>query len=193
MEFIMINTEKLKIIISEEELKKYAITAEALDYSEIQTKKLLESILLLAKDKTGFDTEKSELCVKVFTSLDGGCEIFVTKRKEKDFSSDYGCPAGDYYLILNFETLHKLCKRINLDGYKLNSMLFSDMKGSYIFIPGISIEYISDNRIARNNFIPEYISEYGEIRHIRQHSLDYFSEYFTKIAEGDVVKLISRI
>ena len=79
MEFILINDSKLKVMMTKSDLSDYDITAEKLDYSNTETKRMFWDVLSRAKSRTGFDTDGQRVLVQLYPSRDGGCEIFVTK------------------------------------------------------------------------------------------------------------------
>ena len=57
MELIIINENKLKIMLSCEDMKKYGLDEKDVDYSFPYAKKALKSIISDVKIETGFDTE----------------------------------------------------------------------------------------------------------------------------------------
>ena len=78
MELILINKNTLKIMLDEGDMKKYHIGSES-DCAEGETRRAIRSLLECAKDKIGFDTDGEEIFVQLYTSKQGGCELFVTK------------------------------------------------------------------------------------------------------------------
>ncbi len=78
MELIRISNTKLKIMLSESDMKEYQIGEEA-DCAEANTRRAIRTLLELVKDQIGFDTEGEEIFVQLYTSKHGGCELFVTK------------------------------------------------------------------------------------------------------------------
>lgn len=79
MEFILINENKIKVMLSEEDLDEFEIDAEEMDYSNTETKRMFWDILSRAKHSTGFDTDGQRVLVQLYPSRKGGCEMFVTK------------------------------------------------------------------------------------------------------------------
>ncbi len=78
MELIMIDEDRMKIMISGEELLSYNIDAATLDPSDEQTKRVLYDIVDRARRSAGLDGARAGMFVQVFTSADGGCEMYVT-------------------------------------------------------------------------------------------------------------------
>lgn len=78
MELILISNSKLKIMLNESDMKQYNISDET-DCAEISARRAIRRLLERAKLQTGFNTEDSEIFVQLYTSKNGGCELFVTK------------------------------------------------------------------------------------------------------------------
>lgn len=83
MELIPINESKLKIMLDEIDMKEYRLGAES-DCADTETRKAIRSILDLARDRIGFNTEGAEIFVQLYASKKGGCELFVTKGETYD-------------------------------------------------------------------------------------------------------------
>ena len=79
MELIRINENKLKIMLSEGDMKQYALDCASLDYDNTETRRAFWSILDEAKHQTGFDAASQRVFVQLYPSKEGGCEMFVTK------------------------------------------------------------------------------------------------------------------
>ncbi len=82
MELILISDTKLKIMLSESDMKEYNIGKEA-DCAESNTRHAIRSLLDRVKDITGFDTDGEEIFIQLYTSKGGGCELFITKCREE--------------------------------------------------------------------------------------------------------------
>ncbi len=79
MELIVISDNKLKIMLSGEDLKQYSLDCSMLNYENTETRKAFWSILDEAKHRTGFDAASEKVFVQVYPSRSGGCEMYVTK------------------------------------------------------------------------------------------------------------------
>lgn len=78
MELILISNTKLKIMLSESDMRHYKINEEA-DCAEPETRRAIRNLLERAREQIGFNTEGSEIFVQLYTSRRGGCELFITK------------------------------------------------------------------------------------------------------------------
>lgn len=85
MELILISNSKLKIMLNESDMKQYNISDET-DCAEISARRTIRRLLERAKLQTGFNTEGSEIFVQLYTSKNGGCELFVTKSSSENES-----------------------------------------------------------------------------------------------------------
>lgn len=89
MELIVISDRKLKIMLTEPDMAKYELQPNTADYGDLHTRAALRHIFEDAQAEIGFETQGERLFVQLYTSRNGGCEIFVTKLEEcgMDFSS----------------------------------------------------------------------------------------------------------
>ena len=79
MEIIRIGNDKLKLILTDGDLKKYSLKTERLDYDNTETRRVLWQILDEAKKETGFDAAAERTLVQAYPGRRGGCEIYVTR------------------------------------------------------------------------------------------------------------------
>lgn len=79
MELILICESKLKIMLSPDDMQKYELSCENVDYGNTETRRAFWSILDCAKQKTGFDAASERVYIQLYPSRDGGCEMYVTK------------------------------------------------------------------------------------------------------------------
>lgn len=79
MEFILISENKIKVMLTAEDLDEFDIDTDELDYSNTDTKRMFWDILSRAKHCTGFNTDGQKVLVQLYPSRHGGCEMFVTK------------------------------------------------------------------------------------------------------------------
>ena len=140
MELILISDDKLKIMLSEEDMQKYHISGDGFDYSKLSTRTVLKSILSDAKTLTGFDTEGERFFVQLFTSAHGGCELFITKGEQDDYTADTEIekktpPARrTYQSLYSFDSFYNLissCRRLTPFMKDIDSVAYSDISGRY--------------------------------------------------------------
>lgn len=94
MEYLRINENKLKITLTQEELRFYGMDLADLSYSSTETRRAFWAILDDAKHATGFDAAASRVSIRIFASRTGGCEMFVIGLpKDASPESDEGADA----------------------------------------------------------------------------------------------------
>ena len=79
MELLLISDSKLKVMLTEEDMRRYDLNAEKVDYDNTETRRAFWEILDEAKHRTGFDAASDKVLIQLYPSRDGGCELFVTK------------------------------------------------------------------------------------------------------------------
>lgn len=87
MEFILVNSVKLKIMLSPQDMKEFGLAANAPEsaFSRAALRKLLDR----ANSETGFDTKHAKLYVQAFPAPDGSLELFLNAPKQ-DFTRTGG-------------------------------------------------------------------------------------------------------
>lgn len=84
MELIQIGADALKVTLTKEDMRKYDIAFEQLDYENAETRRTLRCILEEAKRTIGFEATNDKLYIQAFKDKAGGCELFVRRApKEK--------------------------------------------------------------------------------------------------------------
>ena len=199
MELKLLNENKLKITLTNEDMALMDITYEEMDYyKDIGTKRVVWEILDKAKNQIGFDAAGSELLsIYVRPDKDGGCLIYVTKDTqksnththahthtyEKKYKSRFytGIKKKRFlYMFDNSEVLLEVCNQLDMMGYNGKSDIFADDKKYYLYIED-NIEYALDS-----------ISEYGILINNPFFSF-YLDEHTKKILAFDAVKKFSEI
>ncbi len=180
MEIIMINDSKLKIMLREEDLRQFEISADELDYSNTETKRMFWDILCRAKHKTGFNTDGQRVLVQLYPSKDGGCEMFVTKMGSLGESDDeHKCTHSTGYEKLcsqlkkqkknhlskgilgvygfdKTEWLIRVCRKLSSLGYIGDSSAYKCDNGrSYLFLTDVD----TSPAMPLDEF--SFITEYG--------------------------------
>ena len=123
MELILISDAKLKVMLSPEDMRRYDITCDDLDSTEIASRRAFWSILDEARSRTGFDPAGHKIFVQMYPSRSGGCELFVTRlgaKKEGDTKRSRGfvtdtVPAREEQSLYVFSSLSDLlfgCRRL---------------------------------------------------------------------------------
>ena len=105
MEVIRINRERIKIMLSSEDIKELNINTDLLDEFDLAGREAFAKILKEARDKCGFISYGRKILVQIFKSVDGGCEMFITKIPEREETLRSNTPTLYYY---KFDRLNDL-------------------------------------------------------------------------------------
>ena len=79
MEWIRISSNKLKIMLTAEDARRYDLRCEKADYADVATRHSFREILTDVRRETGFDATEDKVYIQMYPSKEGGCELFVTK------------------------------------------------------------------------------------------------------------------
>lgn len=194
MELRLVNENKLKIILTNEDMALFDITYEEMAYNDESIRNLCREILDQAKHKTGFDAGSEELEIFVRPEKGGGCFVYVTKIGSQTRQGDPYTYEKKYksklytsvkkkrvlYMFDNSEILLQACNQLNLAGYTGRSDIFADDSRYYL--------YIEDNREPA----VDLISEYGVLINNPFFGF-YLDEHAKKIISADAVKTFSEI
>ncbi len=175
MEFILVNSVKLKIILSDEDMKALRVTPSSLDYASAETRAALEKILERARLSTGFDSSHARLVVRAFPSKDGGCELFLTKKSrllpEPEENRKTACKKSrlsertdkrgkkEYLAVGAFDPLADLCVRLHTEGFYGRSALYLRHDRYYLHLapePRDPFSVESEEELDRYFFLGEY-------------------------------------
>ena len=79
MELILINSNKLKIMLTEADMIQYELDFNTINYYNTETRRAFWNILDEVKHRTGFDAASDRIFIQLYPSKEGGCEMYVTK------------------------------------------------------------------------------------------------------------------
>ena len=163
MELIVISSNKLKIMLSADDMNKYALGAD-IDYADSKTRQAFRSILEEAREKTGFDAESEKIYIQLYPSKKGGCEVYITKiddnadgerselpKKISEHKMQYKPPERSSgiipapkrhaqkertraYSFSSCENMILVCRRLLSVGWKSHSSAFSADDGRFFII-----------------------------------------------------------
>ncbi len=190
MEIIYINSDNIKIHLTENDLADGGLSADSINYSTTKTKKFLWGVFDKVNEKTGFDAADGKLYIRVFPSEDGSCELFVTRLRTKSGNSLYTTyKESDFIIKINgYDKLYSLCRRLKNEGFHGRSELFSDKTGSYyLACRSKRPSYMSG--YGSGNF--SFVSEYGEQKDYTEELAAYLAEHFEIICKSGAVEKIT--
>ncbi len=176
MELLRISDKKLKVMLSDEDMEKYRLDREHLDYDTTETRSAFWQILDEAKHKTGFDAGGGKLFVQIYPSRGGGCEMYVTLTEEEKPPRHKKSLVRGYESVYRFETLALLlevCRKLRELGYCDESSAFAG-EGAYYLIIREKLEssIMSPKALGEFSFIEEYgtrLSGGVRMAYLREH------------------------
>ena len=202
MELIVIGENRLKIMLTGEDMAHYDLTepdsAEESTHSVTpHTRKVLRHIFADANSQIGFDTEGDRLFVQLYTSKGGGCEIFVTKLGDAGeakllkevMGKEKISNARDRLVWLRIERLDDLtalCRRLKLRGFHKGSTLYISPSNERVWYLSL---YISEEQDGAMLF--PFLTEYGE--EINGDTVLYLGEYGKILCSSKAVETMASI
>ncbi len=197
MELIVINENKLKITLSESDMKQYSLDCNTIDYDNTETRKAFWNILDEVKHKTGFDAASQKIFIQLYPSKEGGCEMYVTKlgeRHKKDDSEQELYKLHPLhkrraaYSFTSVDDIISVCRRLAEIGFSDKSSAWrSHIDDKYFLI----LEEPEENA-----YLPltesSFIFEYGKSENLK-HTLLFLHEQADCISDGDAVETLANL
>ena len=190
MELIVIDVDRMKIMLSGEEMSSYCIDAMTIDTDDEDTKRILYDIIDRARRSAGLSCEYGRMFVRVFPSSDGGCEMYVTRYSElfdeeesRDMQQGNTVPRRrrHIYATSSIESLARIGRALEAKGYS-----------------GVSDVYISDGEdvyylvLSEDEADLSVVCEYAEPVGLSG-MLSYLSEHARILCERDAVARFSAL
>lgn len=178
MEMIRISGDRIKIMMSREDMETYSLSCECMDYENEETRHALRSILEEASRETGFDAAPGKVFVQVYESRAGGCEMYVTRLPEKEAEGEEA--AGDSVGIFGFDSLRSLamlCKRLCDAEYEGGLSVMTDRGRWYL-------------RFDSGDF-PLCAGDYGE--RLGEHTAAYITEYGCRLYGREALRQLAEL
>ena len=190
MEFMKIGSNSLKITMNAREAKNYDLSDSALLDGE-ETKRTFEKLLIRAKKEIGYQYAGQKVVAEIFSSKNGGCEIFLsyaedTMYKEinpKDIGTKQKKSVATIYVIDKFEYLLDLAYGLNKMEYRGKSSVYYDteQESYYIILDDVS------SKDERHYFV----SEFAKI--VKNGKAAYLREHFKCLVNKNAVKVFAQL
>lgn len=196
MEMILINANKLKVILTPDDMERYALTCEMIDYDNTETRRAFWDIFDTAKHRTGFDAASARIYVQAYPSRGGGCELYVTRMVHKHaervptvslhVKSMPVLDDGEYICVFRFDTLNDLlnaCEKLHDTGYSHPSSAYADRDTQkyYLLLP------LFEDEVGFS-----FLEEYGH-RMTEQVIRSYISEHCICLTRDAAVDLLAAL
>ena len=211
MEFILVSSVKLKIMLSPQDMKDFGLSERTAD-GTVSEKRSLRKILDRAQAETGFDTKNATLYVQAFPAPDGSMELFLTRRsrllpepeeQKSPFRKKYRFSGDDRgrrkYIAVShdIDPLADLCVRMNKEGFRGSSVLYMFSTHYYLFLefPRRFPQYLQNE--PEDFTIDEaarffYLSEYADVAFADGLTLAALSEHGKTLIEQNAVETLAR-
>ena len=193
MEFLLIGESKIKIVMTERDIKEYKIDVETPDCAAHSCRRAIWRILDRAKEETGFDPTGDKILVQFYPTNSRECEVFVTKLGVLSCSTAKIVSRSDRITMLSREQ-----KLYSFDGVEALMLAALAIKRSLRFCPPSDVYrgygdryFLSVEEYGKGGETFEFpqILEFG-----KSLSADfslYLTEHATLIAKGDGLERFS--
>lgn len=196
MEVLKISNGKIKIMLSPEDMKRYSLNAEELDYNDQKTRVKVWRILDHIKKNHGFDPEGDKLLIQFYPSKDGGAELFVTKLSglskgnEKFISKSGNVTVLDskrtMYCFDSLEDLIQASKIIyGTDKIKDSELFYSESDGYYL--------EITERGASRLGEISEFAILLEFASKTPKEKIPYITEHCKQLTDGSAVEKLAKL
>lgn len=194
MELILINSGKLKIMMTREDMAQYDLRCESMDYDNAETRHALWSLLDEAKHRTGFDAAKERVFIQLYPSKGGGCEMYITKMGEKESPGssgpfrkvEGGMTRTGIYSFERFDWLAAACRGLFLSGNRVESSAYYDKEKRVYYL--VLSEPKKPPSARRDAWV--FIGEFGRSENAAQTRL-YIKERCVCICRENAVQTLS--
>lgn len=193
MEFLKINDNKLKIMLSAEDMEKYSIAPTGGDYEDPAVRRSFWRVLDVAREECGFRISGDKVLMQFYPSSSGG-ELFVTKLgkiaagAERTISKSSSVAVMSerrvIYKFSSLDSLVTLAKRLVAIGYTPASDAYEADDGSCYLI---TEERNVSGYLSETTLFGEFSSEVPNLLE------PYVCEHARKIFEIDSIKELARL
>ena len=183
MEFLMINNNKLKVVINKDDMEKYEFAFECNEKNSTETRRALWRVLDAAQAECGFSASGDRLLIQFYPNNDGG-EIFVTKIGKVGASAERGIALSQNVAMLSSRRIMcrfneigeviKFCRGLSEEAKENTASLYYSEDGVFYLV--------YDERNASPLSELNGIFEFGDEIPITLES--YIAEHSAKISGG---------
>ena len=207
MEWIRISENKLKIMLTAEDARRYALRCETTDLANSYTRRAFREILSDIRSDTGFDATNEKVYIQMYPSKEGGCELFVTKmgllfgtdapngeerecagrEKTGKVTAHLLTQKPEMYSFSDIERLLCACLRLMQAGFSGESSAFRDGNDTYwLFLQPPQ----RDGKEPAERL--DFLSEYGKRENVKTARL-YLSEHGQCICRVSAVEILGML
>ena len=179
MKIEAISDEKILVALSDKDMDELQITYDEMDYSNIETRRVIWTILDEAKRSLGkpLDTD-GKILIEVTPSDDGGCIMCFTSMPSADYKSRKK-------LVMKKEVEPLLFKTLNedalLDTLEILKPLTDLYKNFHIYLYKNNIYFIIYPEISKADKIAYILSDFGDVLFGEVELLSHIFEYGSRL------------
>lgn len=181
MEIVKISDKSIKFCLTPDEVKEYELY-EGCELDTSEMKKIFTRLLSQAKKEVGFKYAKENIVAEIFSSRDGGCEIFVSclfgeekmyRDKREESLPPKAKAQNQIFLFEDLENLACVLKEINDKGLSKSTSVYYDKehKKYYLILEDVS----------KKGLKFAFIGEFS--KYIKPSFLQYIVEYCVPICD----------
>lgn len=196
MEVLKINDNKIKIMLSERDMRDFKLDSSELDYNDPVTRGKVFRVLEYVKRNYGFDHEGDKLLIQFYPSKDGGAELFVTKlgilnpqeRKAVSRSDRVAMLTAkrSMYAFSSFSDLLAASKALSRNADVRES-------GLYLFENGTYYLELTERGDGRGDTVKEYAAVLEFATAVTLDKLPYITEHSECLAEKNAVEILASL
>ena len=189
MELMMIAKNRLKLVLTSEDMEKYSITPEM----QGDAGKIMDWLCpLLAQKLPEFDAKSRPLRVQMFAGKGGGCEMYIQSEQKKDSSLPVlygGKEQKNVYYFENMESLLSACKAMQGESGIRGSMAYAEneKKGWYLVFTSAQRDVFG-----RNPTVFSVVNEYGKMIK-KRHITAYLKEHCIEVCQEDAITILGNL
>lgn len=179
MKIEAIGDEKILVALSDKDMDELQITYDEMDYSNIETRRVIWTILDEAKRSLGkpLDTD-GKILIEVTPSDDGGCIMCFTSMPSADYKSKKKLVMKKEVEPLIFKTLDE---DAFLDSLELLKSATDSYKNFHIYLYKKTIYLIIYPEISKADKIAYILSDFGDVLFGETELLSHIFEYGSRL------------
>lgn len=196
VDVLNISNTKIKIMLTPDDVKRYALDIVDVDYNDAKTRSKVWKILDHVKKNHGFNSDGEKLLIQFYPSKDGGAELFVTKLTGLSRGNERCMSKSENVTMLdsrrtmyNFENLGDLIQASKIingsSNIKKSELFYSDSDGYYLEITERGASRLG--QICEFAILLEFATKAPEER------IPYITEHYIKLTEGSAVEQLSKL
>ena len=178
MEFSLAGPDKLKVLLSAQDLRELGLDYQSLNYSDEATRKILLDLLSQGRLRAGFLPKRSKLYIEIYPREEGGCVIYYTRLSGGEVCLKGQFMPGPSPVAFAFEDAgalldacakthalyrHRiLCSALYLLGREYRLIIYP-----LDYNDNLSVVFLSEygKLVGQGGILAAYIEEHGELIH----------------------------